>query len=74
MNPEGVQAALEETNLENTPYGPIRFEDFNGYTNQNPLNMIAQQVQDGAFVTVYISPEVEVNGELQFPTPPWSER
>lgn len=74
MNPEGVQAALEETNLENTPYGPIRFEDFNGYTNQNPLNMIAQQVQDGAFVTVYISPEVEVDGELQFPTPPWSER
>ena len=73
MTPAGVQAALENTDL-STTYGPIRFDDFNGYTNQNPLNMIAQQVQDGAFVTIYISPEIDVSGELQFPTPPWSER
>ncbi len=73
LEPAGVQAALESTDL-STTYGPIRFDDFNGYTNQNPLNMIAQQVQDGAFVTVYISPEVDVEGELLFPTPPWSER
>ena len=73
LEPEAVQAALSATDL-STAYGPIRFESFDGYTNQNPLNMIAQQVQDGAFVTVYISPEVDVEGELQFPTPAWNER
>jgi len=73
-SPEGVRAALEATNLESTPYGPIRFEDYDGYQNQNPLSMIAQQVQDGTFVTVYISPEVDAPGELQFPTPAWNER
>ena len=73
LEPQAVQAALQATDL-STAYGPIRFEDYDDYTNQNPLNMIAQQVQGGAFVTVYISPEVDVEGELQFPTPPWNER
>ncbi|HEX7004570.1 MAG TPA: ABC transporter substrate-binding protein [Trueperaceae bacterium] len=72
FSPEDVQAALEATNIEETPYGPIRFEDFDGYQNQNPILMVAQQVQDGQFVTVFPGEELAEN--LIFPTPAWSER
>ena len=72
FSPEDVQAALEATNLEETPYGPIKFEDFDGYQNQNPILMVAQQVQDGQFVTVFPGDELVQN--LVFPTPAWSER
>lgn len=69
---EDVQAALEETNIEETPYGPIRFDDFNGYQNQNPILMVAQQVEDGQFATVF--PIEAATEEIVFPTPTWSER
>lgn len=73
MSPEAIRAALDETELD-TRYGPITFEDYDGYQNQNPLDMVAQQVQDGRFVTVYVSPDVEAPGDLQFPAPAWSDR
>ncbi|MEW6421363.1 MAG: ABC transporter substrate-binding protein [Deinococcota bacterium] len=49
---EKVKAALNTLNMQ-TAFGPIQFKDFNGFRNQNPLTMIAQQVQNGAFVPVY---------------------
>ena len=73
MSPASIQQALAETELD-TRYGPIQFEDYDGYQNQNPLDMVAQQVQDGRFVTVYVSPEVEAPGGLTFPAPAWDER
>lgn len=73
-SPESVQAALDATDLPDTVYGSITFEDYDGYQNQNPLNMVAQQVQDGSFVTIYISPDAPAPGELQFPAPAWNER
>lgn len=72
FSPESVQAALEATNLEETVYGPIRFSDQDGYQNQNPIAMIAQQVQNGEFVTVF--PEAAAVGDIIFPTPTWDER
>lgn len=49
---EKVRAALESTNL-NTAFGPIVFKNEDGFQNQNPISMIAQQVQNGKFVPVY---------------------
>ncbi len=69
--PADVQAALDATNMPDTVYGPINFEDYQGYQNQAPLPMVAQQVQDGKFVTVF------VNGQTvapMHPTQPWSAR
>ncbi|PNY82625.1 ABC transporter substrate-binding protein [Deinococcus koreensis] len=49
---EAVKAALNGLTM-NTSFGPIQFKDFDGFRNQNPLAMVAQQVQGGAFVPVY---------------------
>ncbi|UBV44440.1 ABC transporter substrate-binding protein (plasmid) [Deinococcus taeanensis] len=49
---EKVKAALNSLNMQ-TAFGPIQFKDFDGFRNQNPLAMVAQQVQGGKFVPVY---------------------
>ncbi len=49
---EKVKAALNTTNLQ-TAFGPIVFKDFEGFKNQNPIAMVAEQVQGGKFVPVY---------------------
>lgn len=70
--PADVQAALLATNMQDTPYGPVTFADYQGYRNQAPLPMVAEQVQDGQFVTVFVNGEA--TNEILFPTPGWSER
>lgn len=72
FDPADVQQALLETDLQDNPYGPINFDDYQGYRNQNPLPMVVQQIQDGQFVTVFV--DGEVVGDIIFPTPGWSER
>lgn len=72
FDPADVQQALLETDLQDNPYGPINFDDYQGYRNQNPLPMVVQQIQDGEFVTVFV--DGEVVGDIIFPTPGWSER
>ncbi len=71
LSPENVQKALRETNL-TIAYGPIRFTDFRGYKNQNPMTMVAEQIQQGKFITVY--PKEAAAGKILFPTPPWTKR
>jgi branched-chain amino acid transport system substrate-binding protein len=72
---EAIRAALLETNLD-TAYANITFTDFDGYKNQNPVSMVAEQVQnvEGQFVFVPIYPKDAFDGELIFPTPAWEER
>jgi branched-chain amino acid transport system substrate-binding protein len=72
---EAIRAALLETNLE-TAYANISFTEFDGYKNQNPVSMVAEQVQmvDGALTFVPIYPQDVFDGELIFPTPAWEER
>jgi len=70
-SPADVQAALQSLDMPDTVYGPLHFEDYAGYRNQAPLPAVAQQVQDGKFVTVYVN-GVVVNDML--PTAPWTER
>ncbi|HZJ08862.1 MAG TPA: ABC transporter substrate-binding protein, partial [Trueperaceae bacterium] len=71
FEPEDVRAALDATNMPDTVYGPISFGDYQGYTNQARLPAVAQQVQGGEFVTVYVNGEV-VSEFLE--TPSWDER
>ena len=66
-----IQAALEATNMPDTVYGPIAFEDYAGYQNQARLPAVAQQVQDGSFVTVFVNGQ-EINPMLE--TPSWADR
>lgn len=70
-SPADVQAALQSLDMPDTVYGPLHFDDYAGYRNQAPLPAVAQQVQDGKFVTVYVNGAV-VNDML--PTAPWTER
>lgn len=72
LSPDAVQEALDTTEIAETAYGPIRFDDYDGFQNQNPLTMLAQQVQEGAFVTVF--PEEAATAEIVFPAPAWDAR
>lgn len=60
---EKVKAALNGLNMQ-TAFGPVQFKDYDGFRNQNPLAMVAQQVQGGAFVPVY--PKTVVPRALKF--------
>ncbi len=70
-SPEDVRAALDATDMPDTVYGPISFSDYQGYQNQARLPAVAQQVQGGEFVTVYVNGQV-VNPMLE--TPAWDAR
>jgi branched-chain amino acid transport system substrate-binding protein len=72
FEPADVQAALLATDMQDTPYGPVHFADYEGYRNQAPLPMVAEQVQDGEFVTVFVNGEA--TNEMLYPAPAWSER
>ncbi|BDP44085.1 branched-chain amino acid ABC transporter substrate-binding protein (plasmid) [Deinococcus aetherius] len=60
---EKVKAALNGLTMQ-TAFGPIQFKDYEGFRNQNPLAMVAQQVQGGAFVPVY--PKTVVPRKIKF--------
>lgn len=49
--------------------GPVKFEDYNGYTNQNRHQMLVEQIEDGKFVTVW--PQSLATGKAQWPFPGW---
>ncbi len=72
FSPADVQTALLATDMPDTAYGPINFDDYQGYRNQSPLPMVAEQVQDGAFVTVFVNGAA--TNPIQYPTPSWSDR
>lgn len=72
FSPEAVRLSLEQTDLQDSAYGPIRFESENGYTNQNHIGMVAQQVLGGEFVTVY--PPEAATTDLYYPVPAWDAR
>jgi branched-chain amino acid transport system substrate-binding protein len=49
--------------------GPVKFQDYDGYTNQNKHQMLVEQIQDGKFVTVW--PKEFQNGKPIWPFPGW---
>lgn len=52
LDREGVLAALDTVDLD-TIFGKIKFEDFDGYTNQNRATTDLSQWIDGKMITVY---------------------
>ncbi|MDQ0338144.1 branched-chain amino acid transport system substrate-binding protein [Caldalkalibacillus uzonensis] len=71
LNREDVRKALAETDMM-TIFGPIKFEDFDGYTNQNRGITELSQWIDGELVSVY--PEEVADREPVYPFPSWNER
>ena len=49
--------------------GDVKFEDFNGFTNQNRHPILVQQIQDGRYELVF--PAAYANKKPVFPFPGW---
>ena len=69
--PDAIRDALKATNLK-TAYGPVKFEDKEGYQNQNFHETLAIQVQKGEFETVW--PKAHASKPYVFPVPAWKDR
>lgn len=63
-NRERVRATLKTTNIA-TAFGPVRFLDYRGYANQNPVIALITQIQKGEAVAVY--PPRLAAGKLVYP-------
>lgn len=68
---ESIKQALAETDL-NTIFGPVKFEAFDEYTNQNRGITELTQWIEGELVPVY--PFELADEELVYPFPSWGER
>ncbi len=66
-----ILRALKTTNIK-TAFGPIKFEDREGYQNQNFMDTLVVQIQKGAFETVW--PQQHASKKYIYPIPTWRER
>jgi branched-chain amino acid transport system substrate-binding protein len=71
MTNTGIQQALKQTDLK-TIMGPIKFEDWEGFTNQNKPNTYVVQWQKGKLDVVW--PENVKSANYVYPVPKWTER
>jgi branched-chain amino acid transport system substrate-binding protein len=71
ITPAGIQKALKETDIM-TVMGPIKFEDWEGYTNQNKPTTYVVQWQKGRLEVIW--PEVAKSASYVYPVPKWRER
>jgi branched-chain amino acid transport system substrate-binding protein len=65
---EKVREALDSGSWD-TLDGPVKFADYEGYTNQNKHQMLVEQIQNGKFVTVW--PKDLATGKPLWPFPGW---
>jgi branched-chain amino acid transport system substrate-binding protein len=65
---EKIRVALEKGSWD-TLDGPVKFEDYDGYTHQNKHQMLVDQIQEGKFVTVW--PKELASGKAIWPFPGW---
>lgn len=69
--PDDIRDAMKATNLM-TAFGPIKFEDKEGYTNQNFMDTLVEQVIKGQYEVIW--PEEFASKKYVYPIPRWSER
>ena len=69
--PEGIRNALKATNM-TTAFGPVKFEDKEGYQNQNFSDTFVLQVIKGEHETIW--PEKYASKKYVYPMPTWKER
>jgi len=68
---DGIRDGLRGVSLE-TAFGPVKFENKEGYQNQNFVETLAIQVQKGEFETIW--PKVHASKPYLFPVPTWKDR
>jgi branched-chain amino acid transport system substrate-binding protein len=66
-----IRDALKATDLK-TAFGPVKFEDKEGYQNQNFTETLAIQVIKGEFQTIW--PKQHAIAQYIFPVPSWRDR
>jgi branched-chain amino acid transport system substrate-binding protein len=69
--PDSIRAALKSTNM-TTAFGPVKFEDKEGYQNQNFADTFVLQVIKGEHETIW--PEKFASRKYVYPVPTWRER
>ena len=70
-NPDDIRVAMKATNMM-TAFGPIKFEDKEGYTNQNFMDTLVMQVINGRYETIW--PEKYASKKCIYPIPRWRDR
>ncbi|HET6515182.1 MAG TPA: ABC transporter substrate-binding protein [Thermodesulfovibrionales bacterium] len=68
---EDIRASLKATNME-TAFGPVKFEDKEGYQNQNFIDTYVRQVNKGEHETIW--PAQYASQKYIYPIPKWRER
>ena len=71
LNPDSIRDALKTTDIK-TAFGPVKFEDKDGYQNQNFIETLAIQVIKGQFETIW--PKEQASAPYVFPIPAWRDR
>ena len=71
MDPAELRAAMKATKMM-TAFGPIQFEDKEGYQNQNFMETLVLQVINGKHETIW--PESSASAKYLFPIPAWRDR
>lgn len=69
--PESIREALTATNME-TAFGTVKFENKDGYQNQNFLETLVLQVIKGEHQTIW--PLHTASEKYSYPMPKWRER
>lgn len=67
----GIQQSLKQTDIK-TVMGPIKFEDWEGFTNQNKPNTYVVQWSKGKLEVIW--PEDVKSASYVYPVPKWNER
>lgn len=70
-SPNGIRDSMKATNLK-TAFGSVKFEDKEGYQNQNFAETLTIQVINGQFETIW--PKSHASRDYCFPTPKWRDR
>jgi branched-chain amino acid transport system substrate-binding protein len=68
---DDIRVAFRATNMM-TAFGPVKFEDKDGYTNQNFMDTLVMQVIKGKHETIW--PEKYASAKYVYPIPKWRER
>ncbi len=71
MKPDDIRDALKATNMM-TAFGPVKFEDKEGYQNQNFINTLVLQVIKGEHETIW--PLSIATIKYIYPIPLWRDR
>jgi branched-chain amino acid transport system substrate-binding protein len=69
--PRDIKESLKTANIL-TAFGPVKFEDKDGYRNQNFMDTFVLQVMDGELETIW--PVAYATKKYIYPIPSWQER